>query len=180
GARARGRPGGAWRSAATDPAVGVLGGKAFVVGGTPIAHTQVFDPNTGTWTQGPPITDAPTGVDNTAGTVLGLTFHLIGGFNGTGGIPTHWPLHARTLGGLSSAAFLPLIVDGNGSVDGVTNERTALVLDNGASGSPLNVSCYLYGTDGKVMAKNIIAVGPNELKTVSDIIRNLTGTKTVQ
>jgi hypothetical protein len=164
---------------ATDPAVGVLGGKAVLVGGRPVAHNQIFDPATGTWSQGAPISGATTGVDNTSGAVLGLTFHVVGGFNGTGGTDTHWQLHPCTVGTLSSAAFLPFAVDGNGSA-GTTNDRTALLLDNGLSGNAMNVSCFVYGTNGKLIGNSTIPVAANELKTVSDIIRSVTNTTTVQ
>ncbi|HEU4732243.1 MAG TPA: kelch repeat-containing protein [Kofleriaceae bacterium] len=176
----------AWRSGppmpftATDPAVGVLGGRAFVVGGRPVARTQIFDPATGTWSQGAPITGAPTGVDNTAGAALGATFHLVGGFNGTTSVSTHWQFHACNLGGLSSATFLPFVVDGNGKVAGIGNERTALLLDNAINGAPLSVSCFLFGTNGNLLGSDTIQVAPNELKTVSDVVRALTHTTGVQ
>jgi hypothetical protein len=175
-----------WRTAApmpfaaTDPAVGVLGGRAFVVGGRPIARTQIFDPATGSWSQGAPIVGAATGIDNTAGAVLGLKFYLVGGFDGTTSIATQWQLHACSIGGLSSAAYLPLVVDGNGTVPGVSNDRTALVLDNALSGTTLSVSCFLYGTNGTLLGHSLVSVAPNELKSVSDIVRNITGTTTVQ
>ena len=165
---------------ATDPAVGVLGGKAVVVGGRPTAHYQIFDPATGSWSQGSPIGGATSGVDNTAGAVLGLTFHLIGGYNGTNGVNTHWQLHPCSVGGLASAAFLPFVVDGNGKVPGIGNERTSLLIDNAASGSPLSVTCFLYGSNGSVLGHDTISVAPNELKTVTDIVRALSHTTTVQ
>jgi hypothetical protein len=165
---------------ATDPAVGVLGGRAYVVGGRPIAHTQIFNPATNSWSQGTPILGAATGVDNTAGTVLGSTFHLVGGFNGTTSVNTHWQFHACNAGGLSSAAFVPFVVDGNGKTTGIGNERTALLLDNAVNGSPLSVSCFLFGTNGALLGSDTIQVAPNELKTVSDIVRVLTHTTALQ
>ncbi|HET7503739.1 MAG TPA: hypothetical protein VFK02_22115, partial [Kofleriaceae bacterium] len=176
----------AWRTGppmpftATDPAVGVLAGRAFVVGGRPVARTQIFDPATNTWSQGATITGATTGVDNTAGAALGATFHLVGGFNGTTSVNTHWQFHACNLGGLSSAAFLPFVVDGNGKVSGIGNERTALVLDNAINGAPLSVSCFLFGTGGNLLGSDTIQVAPNELKTVTDVVRALTHTTGVQ
>jgi hypothetical protein len=165
---------------ATDPAVGALGGKAFVVGGRPVAHTQIFDPVTNSWSQGQAILGATTGVDNTSGTVLGSTFHLVGGFNGTNGVNTHWQFHACSVGGLSSAAFVPFVVDGNGKTTGIGNERTAILIDNAVNGSPLSVSCFLFGTNGSLLGNDTFQVAPNELKTVSDIVRALTHTTTVQ
>jgi hypothetical protein len=164
---------------ATDPAVGVLGGKAFVVGGRPTAHTQIFDPAIGIWSQASPIGLA-TGVDNTAGAVLGATFHLIGGFNGTTGINTHQQFHTCSLGALSSASLLPFVIDGNGKKTGIGNEATALLINNSISGTAMSVSCFLYGTSGNLLGNQTISVAPGELKTVGDVVRALTGTTTVQ
>lgn len=174
------RTGPAMPFTATDPAVGVLGGKALVVGGRPTAHAQAFDPVTNSWSQGPAILGAATGVDNTAGAVLGPTFHLVGGFDGTNGTNTHWQFHACNLGGLSSAALIPLVVDGNGKKAGIGNERTALLLDNTVSSAALSVSCFLYGTAGDLLGTGTFQVAPNETRTVSDVVRALTNTTTVQ
>jgi hypothetical protein len=165
---------------ATDPAVGALGGKAFVVGGRPVAHTQIFDPATNTWSQGAPIQGLATGIDNTAGTVLGSTFHLVGGFNGTTSVSLHAQFHACSVGGLSSAAFVPFVTDGNGTVAGIGNERTSLLLDNALNGSPLAVSAFLFGTNGSLLGSSTISVAANELKTVSDVVRTLSHTTGVQ
>jgi hypothetical protein len=174
-----------WRSAAlmpftaTDPAVGVLAGRAFVVGGRPTAHTQIYDPATDSWSQASPI-GLSTGVDNTSGAVLGPTFHLVGGFNGTTSINTHQQFHTCSLGALSSAALVPFVVDGNGKKAGIGNEATALLLDNSISGSAMSVSCFLYGTAGNLLGNQTITVAAGELKTVTDVVRQLTGTTTVQ
>jgi hypothetical protein len=172
------RTGPAMPFTATDPGVSVQAGRALVVGGRPIAHMQIFDPGTNTWSQGPTIV-TPGGVDNTAGAVLGTTYHLIGGFNGTTAVSTHWQFHACNSGGLSSAAYLPFVIDGNGTA-GTTNERTAMLLDNTVSGASLSVSCFLFGTDGAVIGSDTFTVAPNELKTVPDVIRALTKTTGVQ
>jgi hypothetical protein len=175
-----------WRTApvmpfpATDPAVAVLAGKAFVVGGRPIAHTQVFDPATNSWSQAAPITGAATGVDNTAGGVLGTVFHLVGGFNGTTSVNTHWQLHTCNFGALSSAAVIPFVVDGNGKKAGIGNETSALVLNNAVSGTAMSVSCFLFGTGGDLLGSATIPVAANELKTVSNVIETLTSTTKVQ
>ena len=164
---------------ATDPAVGVLAGKAFVVGGRPIAHTQIFDPATGGWSQASPIGLA-TGVDNTAGAVLGAVFHLVGGFDGTTSVNTHQQFHTCNLGNLSSAAVIPFVVDGNGKKAGIGNEATALLLNNAVSGSAMSVSCFLFGTDGTQLGSATIPVAANELKTVSNVVETLTNTTKVQ
>ncbi len=163
----------------TDPAVGVLGGKALVVGGQPQALTQIFDPATNTWSQGAPIAGAVGGVDNTTGGVIGKTFHLVGGF--TQGFPTdaHWQLHVCNVGELSSAAFLPFVVDGNGSVSGVSNERTSLLVDN-VSGLPMSATCVLYNNNGTIDSSLTLNVAANETRTVTDVIRALRGATTVQ
>jgi N-acetylneuraminic acid mutarotase len=174
-----------WRTAApmpftaTDPAVGVVGGKAFVVGGRPTAHTQVYDPATNSWSQSSPI-GVPTGIDNTAGAVLGPTFHLVGGFNGTISVNTHQQFHVCSFGTLSSAALVPFVADGNGKKAGIGNEATALLLDNSVSGSAMSVSCFLYGTGGNLLGNQTISVAAGELKTVTDVVRQLTGTSGVQ
>ncbi len=164
----------------TDPAVGVLGGKVLVVGGQPQALTQIFDPSSNTWTQGAPIIGATGGLDNTQGAVLGKTFHVVGGLS-QGFAPTdaHWQLHLCNVGDLSSAAFLPWIVDGNGSVSGVTNERTALLVDN-VSGNPMSATCVLYTANGAIDSSTTFNVGANEMRTVTDVIRTLRGSTTVQ
>ena len=165
---------------ATDPAVGVLAGKALVVGGRPVARTQIYDPLTSSWSQGPPIAGAPSGLDNTAGAVLGPIFHVVGGFNGTTGTNLHAEFHACSTGALSSAAILPFVVDGNGKKTGIGDERTALLIDNALSPSPLSVTCFLYGTSGDLLGNGTFQVAANELKTVSDVVRALTHTTTVQ
>jgi len=165
---------------ATDPAVGVIAGKALVVGGRPIAHTQIYDPVTNSWSQGPAVAGAATGLDNTAGAVLGPIFHVIGGFDGTNGVNRHAQLHACTTGALSSATILPFVVDGNGKKTGIGDERTALVIDNAVSTSALSVSCFLYGTSGDLLGADTIRVAANEVKTVTDVVRVLTHTTAVQ
>jgi N-acetylneuraminic acid mutarotase len=175
-----------WRTGAampfgvTDPAVDVLGGKVYVVGGTPVAHTQVYDPATDSWSQGAPITGATNGVDNTEGAVLGSVFHLIGGVSNFGNVSTHWQFHACSLGALSSATILPFVVDGNGKVAGIGNEASSILIDNSVSGTAMSVSCYLYGTTGQVLGNGTFQVGANELATVADVVRALTHTTTVQ
>jgi hypothetical protein len=163
---------------ATDPAVGALGGKAYVVGGRPTARTQIFDPTTNSWSQGAPITGATTGVDNTAGTAIGLSFHVIGGFDGTTSRPTHWQFHACKVGELSSAGIVPFVIDDDGSIFG--NQSTSLILNNAISGATLNTTCVLYGNDGRVDSTQTISVAPNELKTVGDVVRKLRGASDVQ
>ena len=165
---------------ATDPAVGALGSKAIVVGGRPVAHTQIFDPASNSWSQGAPISGAANGVDNTAGATLGLTFHVVGGYDGGNGVNSHWQLHPCSIGGLSSAAFLPFVIDGDGKVAGIGNERTSLLIDNSAAGGTLSVSCWLYGTDGSILGHDTIAVAPDEVKTVTDVVRALSHTTGVQ
>src|SRR5262249_24452250 len=95
------RTGAAMPFGATDPVVDVLGNKVFVVGGTPVAHTQVYDPATDSWSQAGAITGATSGVDNTEGAVLGSVLHLIGGVSGFGNVSTHWQFHACSLGALA-------------------------------------------------------------------------------
>jgi hypothetical protein len=164
----------------TDPAVGVLGGKVLVVGGVPQALTQIFDPATNSWTQGAPVVGAAGGFDNTQGAVLGKTFHVVGGLSQSF-LPSdaHWQLHLCNVGDLSSAAFLPWVVDGNGSVSGVTNERTSLLLDN-VSGNPMSATCVLYTPTGAVDSSTTFNVGANEVRTVTDIIRTMRGATAVQ
>src|SRR5262249_52653880 len=110
----------------TDPATDALNGKAILVGGHPVALMQIFDPTTNSWSSGPPIAGAVNGIDNTAGAILGPSFHLVGGFDGITSINTHWRFHLCNAGELSSAAFLPFVVDGDGTATGIGNERTAL------------------------------------------------------
>jgi hypothetical protein len=165
----------------TDPAVGVLGGKAWVVGGTPTARTQIFDPVTSTWSQGPQITALTNGIDNTAGAVLGASFHVIGGLDsGSSSQTIHAELRACNAGELSSAMLLPFVVDGNGTVANIRNERTALILDNAIGGTPLSTTCLLYGENGALDSQATFALAPNELKSIPDIVRKLRGVSDVQ
>jgi hypothetical protein len=165
----------------TDPAVGVLGDKIYIVGGQPTAHTQIFDPSTGGWTQGAPIDGAVGGVEGTMGAVLGLRFHVIGGYNNTNGaVPNHWQFHPCSFGNLSSGAILPLVVDGNGHVSGVTNERTSLFIANSVSDAPLTAACFLYGPNGTVLGNATFNAAPGEVQTVTDVVRVLKGATSVQ
>ena len=45
-------------------------------------------------------------------TALGTAFHLVGGFNGSTSVNSHFQLHGCSLGALSSATVIPLVVDG--------------------------------------------------------------------
>ncbi len=165
----------------TDPAVGVLAGQIYVVGGQPIAYTQIYDPASGAWTQGMPIAGASNGVEGTMGAVLGLRLHVIGGFNNTTGITAnHWQFHPCTLGDLSSGAVLPFAVDGDGHVSGVTNERTSLFIANSLSNAPLTATCFLYGVNGAVLGHAQFKAAPGEVHAVTDIVRVLKGATTVQ
>jgi hypothetical protein len=161
---------------ATDPAVAVLEGKAIVVGGHPVAHMQIFDPVTDSWSQGPVLTGPSTGLDSTMGAVLGGTFHLVGGFDGSFAVSNHWQFHACNLGGLSSASIVPFVIDGDGTVAGIANERTSILIDNSISGNAMSVSCFLYGTGGDVLGHGTFQLAANELFTIADVIRALTGT----
>ncbi len=163
----------------TDPAVGVLGGKAVLVGGQPQAVTQIFDPTTNQWSQGAPILGATNGVDNTTGAVLGKTFHVVGGFSQGSPTDAHWQLHVCNAGELSSAGFLPFVVDGDGTVKGVSNERTALLVDN-LGGSSMTATCVLYNANGNIDSSLTFNVAANEVHTVTDIVRAVRGTTTVQ
>jgi Kelch motif len=164
----------------TDPAVGTLGGKAIVVGGRPVARTQIYDPSTDSWTQDAPIDGASGGLDSTTGAVLGLKLHVFGGFGGSGVVATQWLFHACSLGNLSSAAYLPFVVDGDGHVSGVTNERTTLLIANAVSGAPLTATCFLYGSNGTVLGHAAFNAAAGEVHTVTDVVRVLRGATTVQ
>jgi len=77
-----------------DPATVTDGELIYVVGaasevfprGPP--HTQIFDPATGDWSEGPRMPPWPGlgdwGVDNTSGTVANGVFYVMGGYNGGG------------------------------------------------------------------------------------------------
>lgn len=165
---------------ATDPAVAAIGSKIQVVGGRPTARNQIFDTATNTWSQGPAIDGAVGGIDNTEGAILNGTLRVVGGFDGTNGISSHWALHPCNAGGLSSAVFLPFVTDGNGKATGITNERTAVLIDNAVSGTPMTVSCFLYGSTGSVLGQDTFTVAPNEVKTIADVMRALTHSTAVQ
>jgi N-acetylneuraminic acid mutarotase len=60
------------------------------------AHTQIFDPVTGTWSEGPPMPPWPVlgdaGLDNTSGTIAKGVFYVMGGFNGGGTISFNYSI----------------------------------------------------------------------------------------
>ena len=91
-----------WVSAApmpfgvTDPATVTDGNVIYLCGGGGPAprgqgHTQIFDPGTGTWSQGP-LMPAPA-VDNTSGAILiDGNIYVVGGFNGMTTVSTNYSL----------------------------------------------------------------------------------------
>jgi Kelch motif protein len=164
----------------TDPAVGVIGDKAYVVGGTPTAQTQIFDPATNAWTISAPLPGTTGGLNGTQGAALGPHMHVVGGYGANSIVNTHWQFHTCNAGALSSAAFLPLVVDGNGLVSGVTNERTSLLIDNSVSGVGLTATCFLYGASGAVLGRSSFNLTAGELYTATDVVRTLLGATTVQ
>jgi hypothetical protein len=166
--------------AVNDPGVGAIGGKAYVIGGRPVARTQIFDPASNTWTQGAPLTNATGGLDTTAGAVLGFRLHVIGGFGQFGAVATHYQFHTCSAGSLSSAAFIPFAVDGDGHTSGVTNEQTALLIDNAVSGVPITATCFLYDKTGAVRGQGSFNLAAGELHTVSNVVRTLAGATSVQ
>src|SRR5262249_49373052 len=58
--------------------------------------------------------------------------------------------------------------------------RSAIVIDNSISGSTMSVSCFLFGSNGALLGNDTFTVAPNELRTVSDVVRALTHTSSVQ
>jgi len=74
--------------AVLDPATVTDGTLIYLVGGNydhprEPAHTQIFDPATGTWSEGPPLPPWPlvgdVGIDNTSGTIANGVFYVMGG-----------------------------------------------------------------------------------------------------
>ena len=164
----------------TDPAVGVIGGRAYVVGGSANGQTQIFDPTTNSWTQSAPLPGTTGGLSGTQGAALGVHMHVVGGYGTSGVVSTHWQFHTCSAGALSSAAFLPLVVDGNGLISGVTNEATSILIDNSVSDAPLTATCFLYGTSGSVLGRSTFSLAAGELYTATDVVRTLVGATTVQ
>lgn len=79
----------------TDPATVTDGSLIYLAGGGGMAprgpgRTQIYDPATQTWSQGPAM-PAPA-VDNTAGALAGGTFFVLGGFNGSSAAATNYSL----------------------------------------------------------------------------------------
>lgn len=164
----------------TDPAVGVIGGKAYVVGGSSNGQTQIFDPDTNAWTQSAALPGTAGGLGSTQGAVLGVHMHVVGGYGTNGVVSTHWQFHPCSAGALSSAAFLPLVVDGNGRVSDVTNEGTSILIDNSVSGTSLTATCFLYAPSGSVLGRASFSLAAGELYTATDVVRTLVGATTVQ
>ncbi len=160
----------------TDPAVAAIDGKFYVVGGRPNPRTQIFDPATNTWSQGPLVAGLPTGVDNTAGDAIGFKFYLVGGFDGANGINAH---RVFTVCGASAAQQIPYAADGNGTVPGVPNESTALVLSNDL-GDSVTATVFFYQTDGTLDSSRAFTLAPKETQILNDIIRQVRGSSDVQ
>jgi len=104
----------AWSSAPSIP-VGVLD-PATVTDGTLIylagaasevyprgpSHTQIFDPASGLWFEGPPMPPWPglgdSGIDNTSGTIANGVFYVMGGYNGGGNAYFNYSVPLSQLG----------------------------------------------------------------------------------
>jgi len=81
----------------TDPATiyNPVDGQIYLAGGGGPAprgpgRTQIFDPASGTWSQGP-MMPAPA-LDNTSGALVGSTFYFEGGFNGADAVTNNFAL----------------------------------------------------------------------------------------
>jgi N-acetylneuraminic acid mutarotase len=172
-----------WRTAplipfgVTDPAVSVINGKFYVVGGRPIPRTQIFDPATNTWSQGPTVAGLPNGVDNTGGDVISSKFYLVGGFDGANGINAH---RVFTVCGAGAAQQIPYVADGDGTVPGIPNESTALVLSNDLASSSITATVFFYRTDGTLDSSRAFTLASKETQVLNDIIRRVRGTSGVQ
>jgi N-acetylneuraminic acid mutarotase len=79
----------------TDPGVVTVDGLIYVVGGGGApprgpGHTQIFDPVSRSWSQGP-LMPAPA-IDNTTGALANGSIYVVGGFNGVGTSSTNYSL----------------------------------------------------------------------------------------
>ena len=161
----------------TDPAVGFISGKIYVVAGRPTARTQIFDLTANTWSQGPPVPGLPTGLDNTSGAMLGSKLYVAGGFDGVNGSNAH---RVFTVCGADSAQFVSFAVDGDGSLSGVSNERTSLILSNDRADSATSATVFFNTPDGSVDSSRTFSLAPKETKTLTHIIRQVRGADGVQ
>jgi subtilisin family serine protease len=171
-----------WRTApsapvgVTDPAVAVLGGKFYVVGGRPQALTQIFDPASNTWSQGPLVPGLPNGLDNTEGAALGDRFYLAGGYDGSNGTNA---FRSFKVCGPNSAQYVSYATDGAGDGSG-SNERTSLTLSNDTSGATTVATVFFNRPDGTVDSSGAFLLQPGEVRVIPDIIRQLRGVDSVQ
>src|SRR5712692_10418762 len=161
----------------TDPAVGFISGKIYVVAGRPTARTQIFDLTANTWSQGPPVPGLPTGLDNTSGAMLGSKLYVAGGFDGVNGSNAH---RVFTVCGADSAQFVSFAVDGDGSLSGVSNERTSLILSNDRADSATSATIFFNTPDGSVDSSRTFSLAPKETKNLTHIIRQVRGADGVQ
>jgi N-acetylneuraminic acid mutarotase len=74
------------------PAVGVLGGQIYLVGGyngAPLADTQIYNPATNTWSTGTPL---PTPTNSATAAVVNNILYVIGGSTDGSNSQTKWGL----------------------------------------------------------------------------------------
>src|SRR5262249_15504963 len=71
----------------SGPAVVQRGARIYVVGGNPVARTQIYEPGTGTWSLGPPNLHY---VENTSGDVVDNVFFLLGGSGSSGRLDSNY------------------------------------------------------------------------------------------
>ncbi len=164
----------------TDPGVVALGGKWHVVGGRmPVsprgAVVQIFDPGTNAWTQGPAL--GLNWLDNTDADVLGGAIHAAGGFDGASSTNVH---RAFQVCGATAALLIPYVVDGDGTVGGISNDRTSLLISNAVSGTTVSASVFFYRTDGTPDSSRTFTVGRDQLLNINHVIREVRGASGVQ
>jgi len=164
----------------TDPGVVALGGKFFVLGGRrPIsprgAIVQIFDPQSNTWSQGPEL--GLNWLDNTDADAVGVTIHVVGGFDGASTTNVH---RSFDVCGATSALQVPYVVDGDGTVADVPNETTSLLVTNAVAGRPVSATAFLYRPDGTVDSSLTFSIGPNALLNLENVVREVRGASGVQ
>ena len=131
------------------PAVGVINGNLYVVGGfqtsggAPVSNTQVYNPTTNVWTTAAAI---PTPVFAPASVVVGTSLYVIGGFEGSSATPTNLvQVYNSNANTWSTKSAMPTA---RGSVTAVLDGNALYVIGGNGSTLQLNtVEKYVPSTD---------------------------------
>jgi uncharacterized repeat protein (TIGR03803 family) len=125
--------------AVAAPAVGLVNGNVYIVGGfetnggSPVGNNQVYNPTTNAWTTAAAI---PTPVYGAASAVVGPNLYVIGGYEGSSATPTNLvQVYNSNTNAWSTAAAMPTA---RGSVTAVLEAGAIYALGGNGSTPQLN------------------------------------------